>query len=277
MRGSLVAHGSAWALLWSGVAGALGAGDPWADRVLHYNPGQAATAPYDTQSAVLGSPERFTGEGVFPAVVSVFNPPWGADELLRVSEGGSLIVEFDEPITNAPSHAFGVDVIVYGNSFFIDGAFPSGRVGFGGAVFGADLMHVWVSADGADWRSLGSHLEGRFPTNGYLDSGPYDDTPGLIPTDFTRPVNPALGAADFNNLTLPQVMALYGGAAGGTPIDIASSGLSSVRFVRIDVPIVDGQDISVEIDAFAAVPEPSAAMGTAALLVLAGAFRRGRP
>ena len=120
-------------------------------------------------------------------------------------------------------------------------------------------MRVSVSSDGVDYASLGDVMEGLFPTQGYLDAGPYDVTPGDVPTDFTRPVDPALSLEDFAGLTFPQVLDLYQGSGGGIPIDIDSSGLGAVRFIRLEV-FDDGNpnnDISVEIDAISTVPEPA--------------------
>ena len=53
--------------------------DPYGDEVVDYAPGANATAGYTFAAAALGAPERFTGEGIFPAVVSPFSPPFLAD------------------------------------------------------------------------------------------------------------------------------------------------------------------------------------------------------
>jgi hypothetical protein len=137
-------------------------------------------------------------------------------------------------------------------------------------------MRVAVSADGDYFVDLGEFTEGLFPTQGYLDSGPYDDQPGLVPSDFTRPVNPALRPADFAGLSLAEALALYDGSGGGTPIDIAAANLDLVRFVRISVPD-DGNPetfLNVEVDALARVPEPAGMAGWMALALLC--CRRGR-
>ncbi len=241
-------------LLAPAAAHAFSALDAWADAVVSYNPGLADPA-YTDANVALGQPERFTGEGAFPSVVSMFSPPFGTDEIVQIGAGGWLEVEFENPVTDSASNLYGVDFTIFGNGGFIDFDYPNGRIGPAASMFGVSPMQVSISADGVSWVTLAPQLEGVFPTQGYLDSGPFDSTPGSIPTDFTRPMNPALPTADFAGLSYADALMLYDGSGGGTPIDIGPSGLSSVRFVRVE-PIGDG---AIEIDAFAAVPEPGGA------------------
>ncbi|MGE0478990.1 MAG: hypothetical protein AB7Q17_00835 [Phycisphaerae bacterium] len=273
-----------WAVaLWgAGVlaisSGSVATADPWADRVIQYDPGTGAAAGYTDPSTALGMPTRFTGEVFgFPSVVSLVSPPFESDELVSIGEGGRLTVEFDDPIKNDPQNPFGVDLILFGNGGFIYD-FGTGRLASPGTLFGLDLVRVSVSADGATFVPLGDVVEGFYPTQAYLDGGPFDVVPGSLPTDFRKPVNPALTAADFGGLTYEAARALYGDSGGGTPLDIAASGLGAVRFVRIDV-LDDGDpdtELSAEIDAFATVPEPAGAtVFVAGLFVLGAAFRRG--
>ncbi|MFN0135210.1 MAG: hypothetical protein ACKVS9_03735 [Phycisphaerae bacterium] len=269
------AHTCACAIMWSGVAGALGAGEPWADEVISYDAGTVPVGGFTNPAAALGSPELVTGECFdSPNVVSLFSGPFCTDELARMGENGSLVVRFDEPIRNDASNPFGVDLIVFGNAFHIDAEFPHGVIG-DGVLFGTDPMRVLVSADGVDFRDLGEYTEGQFPTQAYLDRGPYDDSPGNVLSDFTKPMNPALDTADFAGLSFAQALSLYDGSGGGTPIDISSSGLSEVRFVKILVPEVADASVTVEIDAFATVPEPASATVFVLMISLYGAFRRG--
>ncbi len=254
-----------------GTAGARGGpSDPWADAVVSYDPGSGANPDFADPAVTLGPPERFTGEGMFPSVVSIFSPPFGTDEIVSIGFGGSLTVEFDTPITDDPAHPWGVDLIIFGNGGFIDADFPNGQIGDPPGTFGIDPMQVSVSADGVTFVPLGTFDEGWFPTQGWLDSGPFDATPGTQPTDFTRPVNPSLSLADFAGLSYADALALYDGSGGGLPIDIGPAGLSQVRFVRVE-GIASG--VTVEIDAFAAVPEPASGIALTAL-VGAVALRR---
>lgn len=243
----------------------------FADHVVSYEPGAAAGGGFNDPLVALGAPERFTGEGSFPSVVSPFSPPFGSDEIVSLGVGGSLVVSFDDPITDAAGHLFGADFIVFGNGGFIDTDYPHGRIGSGAPMFGTEAMRVSVSADGVHFVTLGNQVEGVFPTLGFVDSGPYDTSPGAAPTDFHRPVNPALVPGDFSDLDYPALLALYAGSGGGTPIDISGSGLGAVRFVRIELPGDAPAGASLSVDGFSIVPEP----GTAGLMLGLGvAFRR---
>lgn len=254
------------ALLLPTVALGATSGDPWADGVVSYVQGSNVNPSYVDPNTVLGSPERFTGEtdfgGAFASAVTMFNPPFGTDELVSIGDGGSLEVSFAEPITNDPAHLFGVDLIIFGNEGFFDDQYPNGVITDPAGLFEADPMEVLVSDDGSQWVSLGTFTEGLFPTQGYLDVPAQSTTPGAVPTNFQKPMNPSLTLSSFDGLTYAQALSLYDGSGGGTPIDIGPSGLSEVSFVRI-LNITAG--VQVEIEGFATVPEPSSV-----LLVLFG-------
>lgn len=220
--------------------------DPYADEVIAYIQGSGAAPGYTTPQVVIGSPERFTGEGIFPSVVSPFNPAFGVDEIVSIGVGGSLTVRFNTPLTDDPNNLYGIDLLIFGNAGFIDDAFPSGVVG---GLFGNDGGVIEVSMDGANWRALPNVLaEGLAPALGYLDAGPYDEAPGSVLSDFTRPVDPLLQMPHFAGLTHPQLLALYRGSGGGVGVDIASIGLTEISYVRISNP--SGGSMNVEIDAF---------------------------
>lgn len=251
------------------IAGAAHA--QFATNVVDFVPGMNANPGFGDASTALGSPARFTGVAAgFPGVVSPFNPAFGADQIVQIGEGGSLTLELGTPARNSATNPFGVDLLIFGNAGMIDADFPNGQAGSPAGFFGLDNMLVSVSADGTNFVSLGSFTEGFFPTMGYADSGAFDSTPGSVPTSFTTPMDPSLTLSDFDGLDIDGLRSLYGGSGGGTPIDIAGSGLESVRYVRIDNPL--GSNATVEIDAVSVVPTPA----SGALLALAalGARRR---
>ncbi|MCI0629452.1 MAG: dockerin type I domain-containing protein [Phycisphaerales bacterium] len=220
--------------------------DPYADLLINYIAGESPAPAYTEPLTVLGSPERYTGEGVFPGVVSAFNPAFGVDEIVSIGVGGQLTVQFNTPIANDPNNLYGIDLIVFGNTSFIDAAFPNGVVG---GLFGNDGGIVQVSDDGSTWHTItGPLADGPMPTMGYVDSGPFDSRPGAILTDFTRPVDPALMSIDLNGYTNQQLVEAYRGAGGGVGIDIGPTGLSEISFVRVLNP--QGSTTHIEIDAF---------------------------
>jgi hypothetical protein len=161
-------------------------------------------------------------------------------------------VQFSTPILNDPTHAFGMDFIIFGNAGFIitNGDFSGGGI-TDGALFANNTgtTRVSVSADNVTYYTLN-------PTLARVVDGPF-------PTDasgnFLLPVNPVLSQNDFAGKDLTGIRSLYSGSGGGTGYDIAwaqdgggnSVFLPSISFVRVDV--LSGKS---EVDAFAVVPEP---------------------
>ncbi|HWD19824.1 MAG TPA: hypothetical protein VHB20_11155 [Verrucomicrobiae bacterium] len=201
----------------------------FATSVVSYNAGLGFSAGFTNAAAALGAPAA--GSSVNP-----LSPPFSKSQLVSLGTNGSLTLEFDPPIVNNPSDPFGVDFIIFENSFFqiTNGNFSGGGI-TSGAIGGNNpgATRVAVSADGAAWFTLNPNLaptvDGIFPTDGFGDP--------QIPTD------PALLGADFAGLGLPGIRALYQGSAGGTGFDLAwaqdSNGvpvnLPIARYVRIDV------------------------------------------
>lgn len=226
-----------------------------ASAVVEYVPGTGAGTAYQQPSSALGEPTRFTGIGIEPGAVTPFRPAFLPSEVVSVGRGGRLVLAFAEPVVDDPRHPFGVDLIVYGNSFCADLAYPGGIAGFSYGEGGL----VDVSEDGVTWRTVpGAAADGGLPTLGWLDVGPYSTVAGTTPTDAALPVDPSLSADELLGLAWPDLVAAYGGAAGGTNIDLGSVGLASARFVRIRVP-TDAAYVP-EVDAVVAV-RPATAPG----------------
>lgn len=242
--------------------------DTWASQVVSYDPGTNPASGFTSSAAAIGSPTRYTGVGVFPGAVTPFNPPFMNTEIVSLGIGGSLVVGFDQPVTNSPSHPFGIDLLVFGNAGYIDTNFPTGTAG---GLFGAGQGRIEVSQNGSTWFTIsGVEADGAFPTLGYADlTDPYATSPGSVFTDFTKPVNPAFNPA---GLTFSQIVAGYAGSGGGTGVDIASTGLGSISFVRITNVGATG---TVEIDAFSQVPAPSTS-GLALCVATVSLARRRR-
>ncbi len=259
-----------WTLALAGGVGSQTLANPFAAAVISYEPGVGGSAALTNAAAALGAPATLIQDPVWgDSAVTPFNAPYLTDQIVSLGTGGSLTLRFDSPITNDP-HPFGLDFLVYGNTMFNDAAWPNGQTDPAGSTFGECVGQtaVWVSENGAQFYKLNPSLapvfDGLFPTDG-------QGQPGV-------PVNPALGRDAFPSLTLAQVRALYGGAAGGAGYDLAwaqdaqgqSVSLASVSYVRLEV-LSD----KAEIDALAAVPEPAAwALFAGALPLLA--WRLGR-
>ena len=183
MRTPILALGAVCAALLVAAAPAHAGDDPFADFVISYNQGANPAPGYTDSSTVLCSPQRFTGEGVIPSVVSPFSPPYGIDEIVSIGAGGELVVRFTTPVTDDPGNPWGIDLLIFGNTGFLDDDYPNGRVG---GVLGNDggVVEVGVVEDDEIvWYPVSGVLaDGLFPTLGYLDAGPYDEEPGSSPS-----------------------------------------------------------------------------------------------
>jgi len=246
---------------------------PFASSVASYDAGIGAPASFISDPTVaLGAPERVTGElAGFPGSVTMFNTPFGTDEIISIGEGGHLTLSFDQPIIDDPANPFGIDFIMFGNTFFTTSDFTVGNITGSNAEPGT----IEVSADGVNFVELATPADTLFPTQGYTDAGIFGTDEsflpnGSTPTDFFQPVDPSLTINDFLGLDYQSALALYNGSAGGTGVDLAGSGLASISFVRISVPM--GAGINSEIDAIVNVPEPSSIL----MLALGGLIVRRR-
>lgn len=232
----------------------------YASSVVSYNAGTGAASGYNHPETALGEPSRVTVD-TFGGPVDPFDPAYLNSQVVSIGVGGSLTLQMAAPIQNDPSHPFGMDFVVYGNSGFNFKDFLAGTTD--GTLFGSDAIstRVSVSADNVQYYTLdvvaAPKLEAYFPTDGS----------GL----FGQPVNPALAnAAAFDGKTLDGIRALYAGSAGGAGYDISWArdgannpvNLSQISYIKLEV--LSGK---AEIDGVAAVPEPSAV----ALLALGGA------
>src|SRR5262245_44741053 len=96
----------------------------FAAEVVSYSAGTTPAGAFTIASAALGSPERYTGEGLFPGVVSPFNPPYLASEIVSVGEGGSLTLRLSH---YAVAQTGGLPEIgLFSNFGLIDVAYPNG-------------------------------------------------------------------------------------------------------------------------------------------------------
>lgn len=244
--------------------------DPFADRVVEYVAGAGANPIYQNPTVALGSPERITGETFsFPSLVTPFNPAFGNDEIVDIAPGGFLTVAFNEPVQDDAANPFGIDLLIFGNSFFVDASYPDGRAT--GIFSGANEVRVQVSQNGSFWVTVpGVQADNLFPTLGYSNvTNPYAETIDASSTasDFTKPVDP-----NFNpfGLTYTQLLAGYAGSGGGAGVDISSTGFAWISYVRIDA----GSD-ALQIDALSDVsPIPSPAGLTILALPLLVVRRR---
>lgn len=223
-----------------------------ATEVVEYVPGAGTNGAWADPSAALGAPTRMSGTPQDPTAVTPFQPAWMPGQLVTVGAGGRLVLAFEQPVRDDPGNPHGIDLIIFGNAFFTGADLENPCVG---ALYDEGGV-IEVSANGTDYVEIvGASADGLYPTLGYRDADPFGAAPGLEPTDFTRPVDPALASLVLEGLCWEDLLEAYDGSGGGTPIDLDGTGLESIRFVRISTPI-DAMSLP-EIDAVADVsPAP---------------------
>jgi len=217
----------------------------FANAVVSYDHGSGFSANFTNSNAALGAPT--SGSGVTP-----FAPPFSTGQIVSIGAGGSLTLQLSTPIVNRPESPFGIDFLVFGNSFFVVTNGSGASALTSGAVFTSSLStRVEVSADALTWFTLDP---ARAPIVGTLSPTDGIGDPG-------RAVDPALKSSDFAGLNLSGIRSLYNGSAGGAGFDLAwaqdgsgnSVELPSADYIRIDV--LSGR---TQIDAVSATPEPRA-------------------
>ncbi len=217
---------------------------PFAVEVIDFQPGVGGVPGYDQPEAGLGEPSRTTGWDWAPETVTPFQPAWLPSQVVSLGIGGSLILAFDHDVLDDPRNPFGIDLLIFGNAFCTDPSYPAGVCG----TIVDEGGRIDVSPDGRTWLTIPDvAADAAFPTMGFVDSGPYDTIPGIVPTDFTRPVDPAHGGV-LSGLGQAAILDVYDGSGGGVGIDLASVGLSAIRYVRI---VNDTSGTTPEIDAIA--------------------------
>ena len=222
---------------------------------------------YNAEANVLGHPTMgiFSADAQYNDTGSVINPAYpafGGGLLMSLigdedwEEPGFVTIKFDHDVIDDPKNPWGVDFIVFGNSFAVKegtsyvtlGGDPAQvRLTGQGAAEGA---LVEVSQDGETWYAFedGPYADDAMPTLGYLYDPAHPDT-GLfggnaywgLPAHATRPVNPKCTFGDFEGLTLAQACQAYDGSAGGTGYDLSrlwdlpenADGRKWFRYVRI--------------------------------------------
>ncbi|MEE9213006.1 MAG: PEP-CTERM sorting domain-containing protein [Phycisphaeraceae bacterium] len=203
----------------------------FASAVIEYVPGAAAGSGFNTTTAAVGSPDGITGEVLgFPNVLSPMSPAFESDEIVQIGAGGHITLQLE--LAAVP--LVGPEIGVIENVGFFDASFPSGTTTNPAVTFGQDTATVEVSEDGNTWVSLGPVLF-NIPANFYTNAGPYDAAPPASPqhADFGKPFAGSL--ADFDAKSYAGILSVLDGSGGGTWLDISSTGLTQVGFIRFSL------------------------------------------
>lgn len=222
-------------------------------------------------AAALGLPPAVVSGGA----VTPFSPAFGEENIVVVRPGGSLTVG----LSGVVPVGVGLQLGVFSNIGVIDVSVDgSGVAGNPVGAFSAfPRAVVSVSGDGVSFVQVGDGpVTFDRPTNRYLDVAAwtgYSPLPGVVESDVFKPFTGEF--ADLSGKTYGEMLAVFGGSAGGTWLDLSSTGLSEVRFVRFEVPA--GADYRLVLDAVTAVvPEPSGVAGVLGVVAVVGLRRRVR-
>lgn len=264
-----------------GLAGAISAAaSPFATEVVRAT-GTFGPLPYNDPNSVLGAPATKFRD-FFGAVSRVklveaayYLAPTDTNLLttnllLTLSAGDTIIVRFDQPVTDDPAHPYGVDLLMFGNAFFTPNQFVNDNTDMGTCVLSGNIfsepLKVSVSPGFTGLPGEAANNPDTWPWYRY-DNGPFADS--AFPThayhwnraitnwsaelmDFTKPVNPAMQSVfSAGGLTAADGIELYTGSGGGTGFDLRESGFAWIQYVKVEG--IDPDFSDGEVDAFAAV------------------------
>ncbi|WDP90915.1 MAG: hypothetical protein HUN04_14910 [Desulfobacter sp.] len=236
---------------------------PFATELVDHSASLDGSGAYNDPNDLLGKPAEYcAGWPSGNDHISIVEPSWGNGFITTFNEGDWATIKFDHRVEDDPDNPYGLDFIVYGNSFFSGNGFVSDTTDhntytLGGGLFSEDIT-ISVSQNGTDWYKYenGPTGDGLYPTNPWIWSAELFAETGNGWTDqqndFTKPVDPSLTAADFAG-TSADAMALYDGSAGGTGFDLAESGMEWIQYIKIEGA---GGEIDAVADVAAAAPVP---------------------
>lgn len=292
----------------------LAQASPYATELVSFSESLTGSSLYNDPNAVLGAPTTNfanTWGSASEARVKLVEPAYNVDlngdkVITTLNTGQSVVVGFDHQVENDANNPYGIDFLVFGNSFYTGSGTVSdasnmntymlsgGGTFNGGGYFENVVVSVsqgpeYVGQDPSEWTwytfSNGPYGDNPYPTNAYLwdaDSATWTDTL----SDFTKPVNPDVfdSLIGQSGVSAAEAIAAYEGSGGGTGFDLDDLynlyGVSLDWIQYIKVEGIDGYS-GGEIDAFAdvaasPVPVPAAAWLLGSGLVGLAAVRRRR-
>ncbi|HHU14147.1 MAG: PQQ-binding-like beta-propeller repeat protein [Kiritimatiellae bacterium] len=162
-----------------------------------------------------------------------------------LKQGGQIVVEFAQAVSNDVRNPYGIDLLVHGNAFFTGGGFTYSNSNLeaymlptfgGGGTFGEPVtVSVAQYAEGPWYTYTNVFGDTLWPTQPFMwDWEAHDWSSQEM--DWTKPVDPALAAAGITNISAARAISLYNGSAGGTGFDLAESGFEWIRYVKMTDP-----------------------------------------
>jgi hypothetical protein len=251
----------------------------WASNVVSYASGDTYDPPVDSTVPFVPpagkvnpsytSPTALILDGITAdtggAVLTAFNGAWSPSHILGIGQGGSIVLQFTEPVRTS-GYTVGIHTAAALNDF----DFPYGYAGATAFPYTTPRQATIAvsAANNNDWVTLGTfNLDN--PSNFYATGV---DTPCYQPSvtggtaaDVTKPF---LGnVSSFSGKNWPQVLATLDGSAGGNWIDLSSAGVPAINYIRFTVPT--GSILYLDGVVGLPVPEPAsiAVLGLSAALL----------
>jgi len=221
-------------------------------------------SPYNDPTAILNRPTlRFYDpfDGNVTDRVTVIDPPFnvtpaGGKVITEIKTAGQITVNMGRKVYDNPNNPYGMDFIVYGNSFFSAsgaGGFVSDATDLNtttlGSSPGGHPTIVSISQDGTNWYT--------YPTVTSLfadEACRWDDANASWTSEEmnpTKPLNPYINTNNFGGQSVAGGLDQFIGASGGTGYALKASGFPWIQYVRIQAETNANQ--YTVIDAIAAV------------------------
>lgn len=210
----------------------------FASTVVDYTAGTGISAAYQNSASALGKPGGSPSGGT----LNPFSPNFAGSELTGIGLGGRLTLGLSNFVTvgGAGTREIGI----FGNVGITAASTNPPTAGNPAVAFGVRSVLISVSADGVNFVPLnaGALITSTLPANYYTnpDTTNSNAAPPANPAfaDFGKPFTGSL--ADFNGATYAQALTTLDGSAGGTWLDLSSTGLSQVGYIRFSEPASSG-------------------------------------
>jgi hypothetical protein len=205
-----------------------------------------SAAPYNDPTAVLGHPTLKFRNGSATAAIhrsKIIEPPYYKDPNLnnvitKINVGGQITVNMGRTIYHNTNNPYGIDFVVYGNSFYTASGYTGGAVSDATdegvatipspGTYGHPTV-VSVSQDGTNWFTY-PYVSTIVPFNAYR----WDDNNhiwGDEQMNETKPLNPGLPLP--NGITVANALDQQVSACGGTGYNLKASGLPWIQYIRV--------------------------------------------
>jgi hypothetical protein len=220
----------------------------FAVEVVSYS-GPFGSYPYNDRYSVLGKPTTWVddflnGKTACSVVYAAWNTDPNENRLVTTLKNGAYItVSFDHKVSDDIGNLYGIDFIVFGNSFFkynsedyitpdtdMDQYFLTNPT-----RINAEPVKVSVAqSSGGPWYSFanGPYGDTAFPTNAF--EWDRDANSWAAELNWLKPVNPSLSVSSFNGLSVADAIELYDGSAGGTGFDLKDLNPSDYAALTVD-------------------------------------------